>query len=123
MLRVSVTPCGVVNVVCAVTVEVPVVGEVIVVVHDPVPPEVVHWVGGFGVEVAPLASTVVNVMTVPLGAFWKPVAVAEVGIDVGREGVVGADPVGAVRGDLDVGVLEDLGRVTAVGRDGVGLRP
>ncbi len=46
----------------------PVVGEVMVVVHDPVPPEVVHWVGGFGVEVAPKLSMVVNVMTVPSGA-------------------------------------------------------
>ncbi len=56
------------TVVWAKTVEVPVVGEVIVVVHDPVPPEVVHWVGGFGVEVAPLLSIVVNVTTVPSGA-------------------------------------------------------
>ncbi len=110
-----------VNVVWAVTVEVPVVGEVMVVVHDPVPPEVVQLVGGLGVEVAPLASTVVNVMIVPSGAFTKPAAVAQVGVDVGGEGVAGADPVGPVGGDLDVGVLEDLGRVTAVGRDRVGL--
>src|SRR6185369_1891714 len=73
VLRVSSTPCGVVKVVCALTVEVPVVGDLIVVVHEPVPPEVGHWVGGFGVEVAPRASPVVHVMTVPLGAFWKPV--------------------------------------------------
>ena len=59
------------TVVWAKTVEVPVVGEVIVVVHDPVPPEVVHWVGGFGVDVAPL-SMVVNVMMVPSGAFTYP---------------------------------------------------
>ena len=50
--RVSDTP-PTVSVVWAVTVEVPVAGDVIVVVHDR-PPVVVQWVGGFGVEVAPL---------------------------------------------------------------------
>ena len=72
VLRVRMTPLGVVKVVWADTVEVPVVGELMVVVHDPVPPAVVQLVGGLGVEVAPLASTVVKVMTVPSGAFWKP---------------------------------------------------
>src|SRR4029078_8435340 len=47
----------------------PVVGEVIVVVHDP--PVVVHWVGGLGGGVAPSVSTVVKVMTVPSGALTK----------------------------------------------------
>ena len=86
------------------TVGVPVVGEVIVVVHDPVPPAVVQLVGGLGVEVAPLASTMVKVMTRPVGGVHEAGAGAEVDVDVGGEGVAGADPVGAVRGDLDVGV-------------------
>ena len=90
------------------TVEVPVVVELMVVVHDPVPPAVVQLVGGLGVEVAPLASTVVKVMTVPSGAFWKPPPSPRFDVDVRREGVAGADPVGAVRGDLDVGVLKVL---------------
>jgi len=37
-------------------------------VHEPVPPDVVHWVGGFGVEAAPPLSIVVKVTTVPSGA-------------------------------------------------------
>ena len=101
VLRVSDTPATE-TVVCALTVEVPVVGELMVVVHDPVPPAVVQLVGGFGAEVAPLASTVVKVMTVPSGALTKPRAVVDVG--VGGEGVRLAHPVGAVGGDLEVGV-------------------
>ncbi len=121
VLRVISTPCGVVNVVWAVTVDVPVVGEVMVVVHDPVPPEVVQLVGGLGVEVAPLASTVVNVMTVPSGAFTNPPPSPRLALTWAVK-VCGSPtrlvPFGR---DLDVGVLEDLGRVAAVAAGVVGI--
>ena len=112
--RVSETPATE-TVVCALTVETPVVGDVMVVWQLPVPPAVVHCAGGFGVLVAPLLSTVVNVITVPSGALTGAVAVVDV--DMGGEGVRCPDPVGPVRGDLDVRI-DDLQRLTGtVGAD------
>ncbi len=94
VLRVSSTPWGVVNVTWAITVAVPVVGEVIAVVHDPVPPEVVQVVGGLGVEVAPLVSTVVNVMTVPSGALTNPPPSPRLALTWAVKVWLVADPVG-----------------------------
>src|SRR5829696_1229008 len=67
--RVTSTPATL-TVVCAVTVDVPVVDDVIVVVHEP--PVVSQAAGGLGADVAP-TSTVVNVTCVPSGASTSPV--------------------------------------------------
>ena len=61
---------------------VPVVGEVIVAVHEPVPPAVVQLVGGFGDEVAPLASTDGERDRGPVRARSRSRRRAEVGVDV-----------------------------------------
>src|SRR5262249_20739719 len=68
VLRVRGTP-PTVTVVCADTVEIPVVDEVSVIVQEPVPPAVVH---GFGVvnEPGPLSS--VKLIDVPSGAGTNP---------------------------------------------------
>ena len=54
---------------CALTTVVPVVAELSVIVQLPVPPAVVH---GFGEVKLPGPLSIVKLICVPSGAFWKP---------------------------------------------------
>ncbi len=99
MARVSDTP-PTTTVVVAWMVVVPVVGELMTTVHEPVVPTVVQLVGPTKAAVAPPALVRLKPMVVPAGALAKPAA-AGVDVDVAGQGVVGADRV-------DVGQGADL---------------
>jgi hypothetical protein len=70
--RVSGTPATVTFVVAWIVV-VPIVGELITTVHDPVPPDVVQLDGPTNVADAPPAFDSVKLIVVPSGAFTNPV--------------------------------------------------
>ena len=70
VVRVRETPATE-TVVLALIVVVPVVGELICTVHEPVPPEVVHELGPTNAAVAPPAFDSENEIVVPSGAFTK----------------------------------------------------
>ena len=70
--RVSGTPATVTFVVAWIVV-VPIVGELITTVHDPVPPDVVQLDGPWKVADAPPAFDSVKLIVVPSGAFTNPV--------------------------------------------------
>ena len=66
-----------------------------------------------------MASTVVKVMTVPSGAFTKPPPSPRLALTWAVKVWLAPTRLVPFGRDLDVGVLEDLGRVAAVGRDRV----
>jgi hypothetical protein len=71
VVRVSETP-PTDSVVVALIVVVPAVGELIVIVHEPVPPTVLHELGPTNVAVAPPAFVSEKLIVVPGGAFTYP---------------------------------------------------